>query len=282
MLGKIMKYEFKSLGRVFFPIYIGVALLTVLAIIVSAINNAIKTDGVSVMSVVNGGVLVITFIALFVVPSVSSFIAGYKFYESTVKSQGYLTHTLPVKKSTLVIGKNIVGGIFGIMSVITSCICFIIYGLVTLGFDQRFNIGHLFEIIKKVTSHPEFISHRCEICVIIVLFIIAVIVQQYGNVGFIHMCSSIGQRMNKNKGAWTVVSYLVINFTVSLVLQIIIGVISATANSSYFNNLNAAIENHQYTFLMMVLVFCVLINVVLSVIYNAIAIRFFDKKLNLE
>ncbi|MCR5797993.1 MAG: hypothetical protein K6G63_08790, partial [Eubacterium sp.] len=100
MLGKIMKYEFKSLGRIFFPIYIGVALLTALAIIVSAINNAIKTDGVSIMSVVNGGVLVIMFIALFVVPAVSSFIVGYKFYESTVKSQGYLTHTLPVKKST--------------------------------------------------------------------------------------------------------------------------------------------------------------------------------------
>ncbi|MCR5691844.1 MAG: hypothetical protein K6G62_06450 [Eubacterium sp.] len=281
MLGKIMKYDFKNLGKMFIPMYIGIGLLAMFSLMMSVMENAMPSNGLSVISLVNSGALFLLVAGLILVPMVSPFISGYKFFESMVKNQGYLTHTLPVKKSTLIIGKNLTGGIFCLFSTLVSIVVFVIYVVLTWGMNSRFDFSEILEPIRVVMNSPEYMNHKGQILLIIFLFLVGVVLQMFGNVGFISMCASIGQRMNKNKGAWTVGAYLIINFAVSTVTQLVMGFFAVICQG-YFNNLEQLIEDHKYSYLMLVFLFAIVFNAVSIVIYNAIAIRFFDKKINME
>lgn len=111
MLGKLMKYEIKSCGRIFFPLYIVVLLFSILSGLFINFD-----DGMHNFEIIYAiGVLVAfgLFVAMVVLTIV--FIVQ-RFNKSFLGDEGYLMFTLPVSQKKLVLSKFFTSLIFIIMT----------------------------------------------------------------------------------------------------------------------------------------------------------------------
>ena len=114
MLGKIIKYDMKAMNR--FLIIIHAFLLIYAFFIRILITGRLTANNVHNLGntyflilglTVSFGIILLTCVAF-----ATSIIIAVHFYKSTYSDEGYLTHTLPVKKGTLLIAKVIAGTIW--------------------------------------------------------------------------------------------------------------------------------------------------------------------------
>ena len=120
MLGKIIKYDMKAMNR--FLIIIHAFLLIYAFFIRILITGRLTANNVHNLGntyflilglTVSFGIILLTCVAF-----ATSIIIAVHFYKSTYSDEGYLTHTLPVKKGTLLIAKVIAGTIWCIIDII--------------------------------------------------------------------------------------------------------------------------------------------------------------------
>lgn len=108
MLGKIIKNEFKSTYKVMLLIQ-GILLLLSVMGGFSVRSLALTNEKVSVPAILGTVVYFLSFVAVFVIVIVY---IGQRFYKTMFSTQGYLTHTLPVKESSIFNGKLLVSYIW--------------------------------------------------------------------------------------------------------------------------------------------------------------------------
>ncbi len=117
MLGKLMKKDLTATARYFIPLILGFAGATILGKILFeiALNGDLQArlqaqedqrlyEMFTILGLVYLSLYIIYFIAYYIMTSV--FIV-YDFYKTMVSDQAYLTHTLPVKASTLIWSKTL-------------------------------------------------------------------------------------------------------------------------------------------------------------------------------
>ena len=127
MLKKLLKYDIKSLSNTLLPIY-GVTLLTA---VISVIFQELK-DLTPIFRVPMGLITGLSLFLSFGVVIITFIIGIQKYYNQTSKDEGYLIHTLPVKKSNIILSKLISQLIFQILSCIITIISFLIIAQVPL------------------------------------------------------------------------------------------------------------------------------------------------------
>ena len=137
MLGKLLKHEFKHSARYVMAIYACTA--AVLAVMVIAL--LIKMTWLSVAASV-----ILYFAGLLVV--IMTLVAVIKnFYDSLYTNQGYLSFTLPVKCSTLLVSKVIVSFVWIIASVVALALIYLV-----IFFNARAQsngeLGSILEILR--------------------------------------------------------------------------------------------------------------------------------------
>ena len=116
MLAKLLKYEFKSVGRLFLPLY-GLSILLALANRFTSYNPEFEYD-------IPEFVLMATFIIVLMGLAIVTFIqCVLRFKRNLLGDEGYLMMTLPVSRFELVISKliasvtwTIIGGFVGLIS----------------------------------------------------------------------------------------------------------------------------------------------------------------------
>ena len=107
MLGKLMKYEVKSCGRIFFPFYIMVLVFSMIAALFINFDN--YEHDFSMVYII--GMLVV--FALFVSAIVLTILLiVQRFSKSLLEEEGYLMFTLPVSEKTLVLSKFLTSLLF--------------------------------------------------------------------------------------------------------------------------------------------------------------------------
>ncbi len=125
MLGKLIHKDFQSTSRFFLPLifgYVGASILgKILMESMMAMEKNVDAFGninsnlfnmLSVFSMIYLTLFIFYLVAYYIMTSV--FIV-YDFYKTMVSDQAYLTHTLPVKASTLIHSKVIVSAIWQII-----------------------------------------------------------------------------------------------------------------------------------------------------------------------
>lgn len=107
MLTKLLKKDFQATSRYFIPLIIGFIVISTFCKIFFEVGIVSSTD--------NDFILIVTtiFLSLYVIYIIGFYILTYviivgDFYKTMVSEQAYLTHTLPVKTSTLLYSKIIV------------------------------------------------------------------------------------------------------------------------------------------------------------------------------
>ena len=102
MLGKLLKYDFKNLYKTLLPIYLITLVITILT---GILNNLSDTS--NLFSTLNG-LMILSYVVILMVLVIGTFFLSIRdFYLDFASERGYLTNTLPVKKSTIITSKFI-------------------------------------------------------------------------------------------------------------------------------------------------------------------------------
>ncbi len=114
MLGKLIKNEFKSTYKVMCAVYAAYFLITVLGSITSYLMGSGQSKA---------NFLTVSVIVFYVLSSVALFVATFvyiciHYFKTMYSTQGYLTHTLPVKGISIFNAKLIVSEIWMIISAV--------------------------------------------------------------------------------------------------------------------------------------------------------------------
>lgn len=134
MLGKLLKYDFRSLSRIIMPATLLVIATTVLGtcsmrLIFSVVQNMELTFAKTALLVGLSLIVAASVVAIIAYAIVSVIFVYARFYKNFFTDEGYLTFTLPVKTGTLLFSKVIT---FAVWSIICSLIAFLMIGLFLL------------------------------------------------------------------------------------------------------------------------------------------------------
>ena len=260
MLGKVLKYDLKALCRYLIPLY---AVLFGLGIMIRLLGFF---DNVSIIAIICG-LMIVALVVLSCLSFVLNGIFSVKYYlENLFKDEGYLTHTLPVKKGTLLFSKVLASLVTFSMTALVLIISLIV------AFYQK----GLFVDVVKVLNLSIYGMTVYE-------FLLFMIV--YGVIGYIvtilmvYAAISIGYSRSSNKLVSSVVWGLIFYFVMEFLYLGLLGIIMII-NPTFISNLDNSVfmMKDLITFFSIFMVFTALIGGV----YYYISYRFMDKKLNLE
>lgn len=261
MLGKLLKYEFKSTARALIPLYIIAVLFSLLS---RGFNELSKNlDVLQTPTVLLYMLCVILIIAVVVITLVMIL---QRFYKNLLGDEGYLMFTLPVESHTHIITKLITAFVWTVASVIIA--------LATV-FILAYN-PDLWETITSALSEiPE------AIWTLIRQFGLIMIFQSIASIMMIYAAISIGQLVTGHKVIGSLVSYFglyIVNQIIMTVVMVIIGYLHRDV-FDLFNSETVLVESGiatQFTISIGV------INLALCIAYFFVINYIFKRKLNLE
>lgn len=231
MLNKILKYDLKRMGKSLLPLYAG---LIILALVLKTMDFI--TNNFSAFKFAYNIMFIFFIIAIIGGLFYTFSISIIHYYKNLYSDEGYLTHTLPVSKSNLLISKILSSIMYIIVSVIISLISLII----VLGYN---------EITNPIKNILEFFS-TCADTKISTISIILTLIILLGYIFYILMVFagiSLGNNHNKNKITFSII-YTVVLYYISQIISVLALGIMILINPDITSQLDQAIPDKQYLY----------------------------------
>ena len=124
-MGKIMKYEFRSMFRLFIPMWLGLLILSV----VNRFTTNLQFGNDKLLNFFVGLALFLYVVGIIAVIIVAYIFIVLRFYKGLLKDEGYLTMTLPVSLDSILWGKALAAWI---LMVLTTLVCLVSAGILLL------------------------------------------------------------------------------------------------------------------------------------------------------
>ncbi len=260
MLRKLLKYDFKSMFNVLFPVY-------AILIFLSLFNRLAEflSEKVSILQIPAGFILTIYVIVLIGVPIATFIVAITRYYKNLAGDEGYLMHTLPVTKKDLVLSKLISYFITMIISVCVSLIGLFI-GEYGMKFDSAI-LNNIMNIIKTVDV--------LTIILLSVTVILSIIFQQL----IMYASIALGQKQNNNKIIYSIVFGIVL-YNINQIISAVILLFPMLFNKELWENLNQ--DNIAPSVLNGYLGASIVISILFIIGYYLLTTKTLEKNLNLE
>lgn len=199
MIGKVLKYDLKSIGKSLFPIYLVTFCLCLFTRLVYALGESVKVF--EILSFITNIFALVSVVALIAM----SFIACItRFYTNLFKEQGYLTNVLPAKIDTHVLSKFLSAFIYCAISVVLAAASLVI---MYFSIEMSEGISGFIDTVKPVLAP--------------FLIMLILSLSLYQSLSF--AAYSIGQR-SKNKMASSVITGIVLYFAAQLISLAVLGV----------------------------------------------------------
>lgn len=202
MLGKIIKHEFKATYRGYLLLFVSLLAVTILNRTVEYVPFDNRIWNIMKGLLIAAWVILVAFLFM-----AASILVVMRFYKTMVKDEGYLTHTLPVKKSQLIIGKYITSLVWMIITAIVM-VASVFLMAVSSGFIDDL-IEFMNEFADLVSSYPQMVGHGILLLIMVLLSVSAGIFQFYASI-------SLGQMFSGHKLAGSVLFYFIINYAISI------------------------------------------------------------------
>lgn len=205
MLGKLLKYEWKSTRRIFPLIYAAVLIIAfLLGLSMRGVGTSNAVFGNELGSVMFMGVYLILILALAVVTIV---VIIARFYKNMVSQEGYLTHVLPVRTWQHVASKTIMAFIWFFLAVVVILVSIFVMAAATGELRivwQEIRLSELMEMIRDVKGT-------------VILFVICFFVQIVRLILQFYASMSIGGAANKHKVLYSFLAFIVIAVILNVV-----------------------------------------------------------------
>lgn len=209
MLGKLIKHEWKAVGKVLAIMHVALILMAIIGKIMLSID--VLREAWPMWS----ALLCLYVISVIAVGVGTHIYLAMRFYKNMYTDEGYLSFTLPVKPWEHIFSKTLVSSIWILIDgvvIAASILILVMYKGMGTDFLQGWN-----ELMVELASDGVFVSWK------VIQFIITAILSLIGMPLTYYFSISIGQLFNSHKMLASVVVYFV---TIN-VMQIVSTVISA-------------------------------------------------------
>ncbi len=123
MLGRLIKYDMKSISRLALPLTAIIFVTAVLGAVALKVTVIAPDNASGFPIAICITCVVAAFIAIFAYMVVVWILLLHRFYTNLFTDEGYLTFTLPVKPSTLITSKLITATVWTVISVMSAALC---------------------------------------------------------------------------------------------------------------------------------------------------------------
>lgn len=266
MFGKLMKHEWKATYKIMGLINVLMIAVTVFGMIMLQ-TSWIKQDEFGYVGSICVGCYYITLITVTVVANIFLII---RFYKNLYSNEGYLMFTLPAKASGLLNAKLLTGTIW---YVITSLMC-VISVLLLAGTFAEVDAESIRFVLRLIPS--DNVGQFIILAVLIALIFIASCVEKLVSYYF---CLSLGQLSNKNKIACSVIAFIVLNFSIGM-LSNVLGVFFTIGGGAI--GIDRLLSSHPFEAAVTIAGIILLLLCIASLIFYVITLKIMKNKLNLE
>lgn len=212
MLGKLMKYEFKSTGRIYLPLFAALLIVSFFNRIFIVLNLSVpKIIGSTVSGFMMGAVLVIALI-----------LTIQRFSKNLLSREGYLMFTLPVSTDSLIWSKLLVASVW------TIACCLVVLAAVAI----MAVTGQTFESLRQsISEFFRSLSHfGVNGALAAVESIIAAVATLFTAILMLYVCMAMSLLVNRHRVGFAFLIYIII----SVIGQTIIGVFATSVDYSSF------------------------------------------------
>lgn len=275
MLGKLIKHEFKTTGRYILLIMAILVIITPFAALYLRYSGKlinwlnISSGTIHVLQNLFSGICIAAYIvALIGVGAITGITLIYRFYKSMISSEGYLTHTLPVKTSSILISKGFVALVWSYASLIIIILSLLVFTKILGAWTMEEAIDSLSLITHQLSKVGINYGH-------LILFLIAMLIQSVNSIAMLGACFGIGHRMSGHPVLGTIVSYIGISFIIQIFTSTLMAVIVPLLENVMANI--PTIGMGMTWFLIGINIY----NIVLTAIFSVITVYMFKNKLNI-
>lgn len=278
MLGKLIKYDLKSMSRAFIVIWI---LAPVISLMLSlSIRGSIAwvdSPMGGYMASGNGMVTVVILLLFMAVMTgltvMTILFILQRFWNGLLKEEGYLMFTLPVKTWQLITAKGVSATLITCISVldgIFSCV------LLVVASSDEIILGLLnfWSYVKRGIKEigPMF-------WVMAVLFILLILVGLIKSIYQVYAAMALGQLFEAHRVVGSCVSYIGISVVISVIASMLMMIADRILPDS---TLYAIVNSSEALFGITYTVLLILVSAVQTVIFHVITERILSTRLNLE
>lgn len=203
MLDKLLKYDFKSIFKLFLPIWGALLVISLTNRLLLLLPLDSKFFSQDFLIAVSGLIFYLLIIAMAVVATV---LIIQRFYRGLLRDEGYLMFTLPVKPWQLILSKTISATVILTLSGLIGVIAFLLMGYVEWMFGETW--VELYQNLFSEVTAIHFLILFLGI-VVAILTIVKAITQAY-------VSMAIGHLVNKHRIIMSVAAYLGINMVLSV------------------------------------------------------------------
>lgn len=243
MILKLLKYDIRGIGRKLLPLYALVIVLSVLNkvndifVIQPMLNQTMSfyPQWVNSLSGILMGIYALSIVAIFFI---TFYILVTKYSRSIYGPEGYLTNTLPLTQSEIIVAKVLNFVLWGLVSTLVAALSFLIIAY-NGTFAEQF--GYLWREFASVFS-IFWSQARAYNRVAFFLFLLAGLLTPVAEILNVYLCIGIGNKF-KHKLASGIVAYLVINSVTSWVSTLVLAkvknqmVFGPGMNSTYYTSM---------------------------------------------
>jgi len=198
MLGKLMKYDLKSMFKSFIPLWLALLAVSLVNRFLVFHNSEHFASGVpGVVSMMLYGILIMAVVVVTIA------LVIIRFYNGLLKDEGYLMFTLPVKAWQLVASKCLTATIITLLSMIA--------GLLSVFFLVPGIQWHL--IFSEFSKYARFITS--DMVLSGVLIILLVLFSVIKSVTYIYTSLALGHLASKHRVGWSVAAFIGINIVLA-------------------------------------------------------------------
>ncbi|MBF0778824.1 ABC transporter permease [Streptococcus cuniculi] len=223
MFGKLLKYEFKAVGKWYLGLYAAAGLLSI--IIGLWLQNLIQRPeaplsdydrgyqvGTTLANTIEGVVLTAIIIGFAIVIAglflSTLFLIINRFRKNVYGRQGYLTMTLPVNSHQIILSKLTTGFVWSLLSGITTILCLSILFFIAFAPTLNENLGEVMRALNKAYQELTMLAEMN----LGLYYIISLIVGTVNSILLIYFAISLGQLFKDHRTLLAVVFYFAINF----------------------------------------------------------------------
>lgn len=276
MILKLLKYDLKGIGRKLLPLY---ALTIVLSLLNRFSANSLfsyesqvsSEPWFEMLSAILVGIYIIAIIAVFIV---TFYILVAKYNRSVFGDEGYLTNTLPLTQTQIIMSKTINFLIWSLISTLVAGISLIIIVYQSWWMPEFMQFMREVGVLIKQLWTSSLSNNK----VAIILFAITIIITPISEILNIFLCVGIGNKF-KHKLAAGVVAYLVINMFISFITTLVTNnIVDSMSMTQSFNS--AFYMGTPNFYPMSIMIFLLTVGQIAAFFFGTKYIQ--EKQLNLE
>lgn len=264
MFIKLFKYDFLSVIKKIVFYYIVLVALSLFSLVCRLIFQNTRFEVVVYFP------QAILYGTLYAALPVSIILCMIRYYKNMLSDEGYLTHTLPVKRSSILLSKLL-------NTLAIECITLVVMGICALIYfcDSLPSLGrNVLVLIQEID--PNFYGDAFGI---VALTLLTIVFSGIFQVTYVSLCLTLGSMHNKNKLGMAFVYYIAINIALEII-AIFIAVVMVIGGTAYAEHLpeTASLMPIFYICISIIDVFLIL-GIVVSYFVNWLCLH---KRLNLN